>query len=350
METLAYLHLALAHEAPLDADSSASTATWESLKLFGRGAVDYIWWTQKKLSTTATVSLLSLSVTLGILGMASQALAAVQEGDRGTEVTTVQQRLQELGYFKANITGYFGPLTKEAVMQFQQAKGLVPDGIVGENTLTALGGQSQTRSKAMRLPSPSPVRRLSPNPVRESATRILQLGDRGRQVSVLQESLAAAGFPSSTNGIFDEKTQKAVMRFQQAKGLVVDGIVGPQTLAALPAVGGSNPSSTARITRRRSTPRTSTTTRSNTSRTTANRSTPNPTANRSTPKPTATRLNISSSTINRSSTQALQKRLQELGFYQGEIDGIWGPQSQAALEAAQRVYDVNATDTQQGRI
>ncbi|MEW6497680.1 MAG: peptidoglycan-binding protein [Cyanobacteriota bacterium] len=393
METLAYLHLATANEAPLDIDYSAWTATGESLKQFGRSTLDYLW-TQKKLSTTATVSLVSLTLSLTLLGMATQALAVVQQGDRGEEVTAVQQRLQQLGYYKTTVTGYFGSLTKEAVIQFQQAKGLVPDGIVGANTLAAMGGQPQPTSKSGKLPSPKPVT--------ETSVRILRLGDKGRQVNVLQESLAAAGFPGRVNGIFDEATQKVVMRFQQAKGLTVDGVVGPQTWAALPAVGGSNPSSRARNTSNRttsrntgdrttpkntsnrtnrtnsanrSTPRTTSnrttsvnsanrsTPRTTSNRTTsvnsANRSTPrtasNPTspsnsANRSTPTATAIRLNPPSNVINLSTTGTLQKRLKELGFYSGAIDGIWGPQTQAAVEAAQRAYGVKPSDIAKGSL
>jgi peptidoglycan hydrolase-like protein with peptidoglycan-binding domain len=278
METLAYLHLALAHEAQADTDYTASISTWENQKLFAR-------FNQQKLSTSAALPLLSLMVALGVIGMASQALALVQEGSSGAEVTSLQQRLQQLGYFKANITGFFGSVTKEAVIQFQQAKGLTPDGIVGTNTEAALGEQPKS----------------SPQPVSESSNGILQLGDRGSQVSVLQESLAAAGFSGGATGIFDEATQDAVRRFQQAKGLMVDGIVGSQTRAALPAIGGSTPAS----------------------------ATGNGTS----------RLNI----------QALQRRLQEQGFYRGLIDGIWGPQTQAAVEAAQRAYKVSAADLKNGR-
>jgi peptidoglycan hydrolase-like protein with peptidoglycan-binding domain len=381
METLSYLHLALAHEAPIDPDYTALASSWENLKQFSRGAINQLW-NQPKLSTRAAVSLLSISIALGILGMANQASAAVQEGDRGAEVTSVQQRLQELGYFKANITGFFGPLTKQAVIQFQQAQGLEPDGIVGTSTLTALGGQSQSNSKPARVQSSKTL--SSPKSAREASRRFLQLGDRGSEVTALQDSLEAAGFPGGANGIFDAATQKAVMRFQQAKGLMVDGIVGPQTWAALPAIGGPNPSSprrsstnrsttrtttnrsTPRATTNRSTPRTTTnrstprattnrsttrtTTNRSTPRTTTSRSTPTDTTNRSTPRTPVSRLSTPSNRPNSSITEALQKRLKEMGFYQGEIDGIWGPQTQAAVEAAQRSYDVSASDIEKGRL
>jgi peptidoglycan hydrolase-like protein with peptidoglycan-binding domain len=218
METLAYLHLALAHEAPADTDETAAISGWESPKLL-------TWLNQQKLSTGTALHLLSLAVALGVLGMAHQASAAVRQGDRGKEVSTLQERLQELGYFKADVTGYFGSLTKEAVRQFQQDKGLTPDGVVGTNTEAALHGQASQ----------------SLQPISESSNGTWQLGDRGERVSTIQKRLALAGLSSGDKGVFDEATQDAVRQFQQTKGLKVDGIVGDRTLAALPEIGASEP-------------------------------------------------------------------------------------------------------------
>ncbi len=217
METLAYLHLALVNEASADTDYSPLIFSWD-LKLFKR--LD-----RYKLSTRATIYLLSISVAVSLLGMANQALALVQEGDRGSEVIALQQRLKQLGYFQGNVTGYFGSLTKQAVISFQQAKGLTADGLVGTNTQASLGDKLSSK----------------PQPVQEPAQDILQLGDRGSQVSTLQESLAVAGFRSGVNGIFDEATQNAVKRFQQAKGLTVDGVVGSPTASSPFSLARSSP-------------------------------------------------------------------------------------------------------------
>jgi hypothetical protein len=53
-------------------------------------------------------------------------------------------------------------------------------------------------------------------------------------IAELQRALAAAGFPPGpADGVFGERTQAAVVAFQQANGLPVDGIVGPETAEAL---------------------------------------------------------------------------------------------------------------------
>lgn len=57
----------------------------------------------------------------------------------------------------------------------------------------------------------------------------LSLGDRGRQVKLLQEKLNAAGADLETDGEFGRGTLAAVMDFQATNGLTVDGIVGPRT-------------------------------------------------------------------------------------------------------------------------
>lgn len=53
-------------------------------------------------------------------------------------------------------------------------------------------------------------------------------------VAELQRRLSALGFdPGPIDGVYGRRTIAAVKTFQKAKGLTVDGIVGPQTIAAL---------------------------------------------------------------------------------------------------------------------
>ena len=61
----------------------------------------------------------------------------------------------------------------------------------------------------------------------------LTLGDRGRQVKLLQEKLNANGAHLKTDGEFGRGTLAAVMAFQASKGLTVDGLVGKKTRQAL---------------------------------------------------------------------------------------------------------------------
>jgi peptidoglycan hydrolase-like protein with peptidoglycan-binding domain len=62
--------------------------------------------------------------------------------------------------------------------------------------------------------------------------RVLKLSRplmEGSDVKKLQESLQKAGITVSVDRVFGPGTDKAVKEFQQKKGLMVDGIVGPKT-------------------------------------------------------------------------------------------------------------------------
>jgi peptidoglycan hydrolase-like protein with peptidoglycan-binding domain len=244
METLAYLHLSLADEAPTD---TADVFTLESLKLFE-------WFKQPKLAAHARIYFLSLVVILSILGMAGGALAqALRQGDRNPEVTLVQERLRELRYFYEFPDGIFGPATRDAVIRFQQDNGLVPDGIVGQETQAALFGQGRPfrpqRFDVLPLPTTEPPPSYTEldlaREIPSALTRIqlLQRGDRDPDVRRLQQELRRRGFnPGPIDGIYGLETERAVREFQREQGLSVDGVAGSETLTALELIPGVNPS------------------------------------------------------------------------------------------------------------
>lgn len=65
---------------------------------------------------------------------------------------------------------------------------------------------------------------------------VLKRGSSGPDVLSLQSILKQLGFdPNSVDGVFGSGTEAAVIAFQQSKGLAPDGIVGPNTMAALQA-------------------------------------------------------------------------------------------------------------------
>jgi murein L,D-transpeptidase YcbB/YkuD len=63
---------------------------------------------------------------------------------------------------------------------------------------------------------------------------IVKVGSRGEEVKTAQNLLKQKGFyTASVNGVFDNKTRAAVIKFQKSKGLRADGVIGNRTLAAL---------------------------------------------------------------------------------------------------------------------
>ena len=53
-------------------------------------------------------------------------------GTRGDDVKELQEMLHEGGFLEASSTGFFGKMTKEAVVKFQKEGGLNPSGFFGE--------------------------------------------------------------------------------------------------------------------------------------------------------------------------------------------------------------------------
>lgn len=67
---------------------------------------------------------------------------------------------------------------------------------------------------------------------------VLQQGSSGPEVTALQTKLKQLGFdPKGVDGNFGSGTESALIAFQKSKGLTADGIVGPNTLAALQSDG-----------------------------------------------------------------------------------------------------------------
>ncbi|MFD0556988.1 peptidoglycan hydrolase-like protein with peptidoglycan-binding domain [Stackebrandtia endophytica] len=125
----------------------------------------------------------------------------LKSGSSGVAVVTLQHFLNANNAGLA-ADGQFGPATNTAVRNFQSAKGLSVDGVVGPQTWSAL-------------------------------LVTVRNGDSGNAVKALQTQLNRHGANLAVDGQFGPATTTAVRNFQTAKKLGVDGIVGPQTWAAL---------------------------------------------------------------------------------------------------------------------
>jgi lysozyme len=74
----------------------------------------------------------------GVRAKREPSSGVMSKGSRGGEVLAAQNKLRTLGYYDGALDGNFGVGTEAAVLAFQSAKGLAPDGVVGPQTLRAL--------------------------------------------------------------------------------------------------------------------------------------------------------------------------------------------------------------------
>jgi peptidoglycan hydrolase-like protein with peptidoglycan-binding domain len=153
---------------------------------------------------------------------------ALNLGDSGAQVRELQQDLQQLGYFRVNPTGYFGPTTQEAVARFQQDYRIRPSGVADSQTLgaitTALGGQN---------PGQNPEQNYGQNYGCSTTGDICQ-GERSQRVTVVQQRLQNLRFfNGDITGYYGPATRDAVAQFQRYYGLETTGFVNYQTWQAL---------------------------------------------------------------------------------------------------------------------
>ena len=177
--------------------------------------------------------------------------SSLKKGDSGDSVRALQRRLKELGYYTGSVDGDFGENTDKAVRAFQQNNGLTVDGKVGSKTMTKLNSSSAVRASVAtatpkRTATPTPKRTATPRPTATKTPKptstpnlsreiYLRDGSSGNDVKRLQERLISLGWLTGTaTSNYGGAVEAAVIAFQKkTSGLYDDGVAGPETLRAL---------------------------------------------------------------------------------------------------------------------
>ena len=163
----------------------------------------------------------------------------LREGDSGEWVTYAQGLLTNAGYPPqgGQENDHFGPMTKEAVRDFQGAHHLTVDGVIGRRTWDAFEHAGSGSSGGGTGHDTG----YGGYDVVEGDHPTLHRGHGGTWVEYAQGLLTSGGHPPSdhlTDGRFGPNTEEAVTRFQQAHHLSADGVIGQRTWAALEGGGG----------------------------------------------------------------------------------------------------------------
>ena len=156
-------------------------------------------------------------------------MQVLRRGDVGPAVAEIRATLIALGLLsgQAGDGDAFDSQVEHAVRAFQQQRGLITDGLVGQATYASL------RAATYQL-GDRPLAYLVSHPM------------TGDDVATLQERLLELGFDAGRHtGVFDQQSEQALRNFQREYGLTSDGICGAETVRALrqlkPKVRGGRP-------------------------------------------------------------------------------------------------------------
>jgi len=161
----------------------------------------------------------------------------LRKGLTNSEVTQLQQKLRELGFFTyPTNTGYYGTVTEEAVKAFQQAHNIETLGMVGPQTREALNG---TKTEEQKNIETEKQKNEETENTTTTFTQTLKKGNNNETIKQLQQKLRTLGFFSylTNTGYYGTVTEQSVKDFQCVQNIVCTGtptetgwgVVGPKT-------------------------------------------------------------------------------------------------------------------------
>ena len=227
-----------------------------------------------------------------------------RNGDYASEVSIIQEALEELDLYYADITGHFGNKTERAVKLFQKKYGLPQTGVADEITLSRLYEEADIDD--------APVVSESIGPAYATDTT-LRRDSTGSAVRKLQEDLHELDFYDGViSGKYGGLTQEAVRLFQKKHGLDADGIAGPKTLKKIASLMGESTESEIPAIGSNLSPVLQTGT-------------------------TTLRHGMQGDAV-----EKLQEDLDELDYYTGSVTGKYGNLTKEAVRLFQRDYDLTS--------
>ena len=125
--------------------------------------------------------------------------------------------LKSYGYYDGKLDGNFGSGSKKALVLFQGANNLSPDGVLGQKTCKLLLNKNIIVANNQKDDEIINVENSYSQEIYDAQVKLKNLGL----------------YTSTVDGINGPGTKRAIRQFQEKAGLNIDGVFGPLTLAAL---------------------------------------------------------------------------------------------------------------------
>lgn len=220
----------------------------------------------------------------------------LKNGSEGAAVTALQSALAELGYLEEeDVDGKFGSKTEDALKVFQKRNGLTQDGIASQDLQLKLYEDTPKDTRGYR----QYVRTVPP-----VAGAVIREKSKGEPVTKLQTRLKELGYyEGELTGVCDENTVAAIKLFEGKHGLVADGEMSAADQQVLYGATAMEASVVV---------------------------TPSPTP---TVQPPTKTLRPGDKD---EEVKLLQQRLKDLGYYTGNITGVYNDATTEAVKAFQK--------------
>ena len=220
----------------------------------------------------------------------------LKNGSEGAAVTALQSALAELGYLEEeDVDGKFGSKTEDALKVFQKRNGLTQDGIASQDLQLKLYEDTPKDTRGYR----QYVRTVPP-----VAGAVIREKSKGELVTKLQTRLKELGYyEGELTGVCDENTVAAIKLFEGKHGLVADGEMSAADQQVLYGATAMEASVVV---------------------------TPSPTP---TVQPPTKTLRPGDKD---EEVKLLQQRLKDLGYYTGNITGVYNDATTEAVKAFQK--------------
>ena len=263
----------------------------------------------------------SKGVATQIKTLSPVAGVTMKMNNTGALVGELQQRLKDLGYYKAKITNKYDTNTKSAVLAFQKKNGIKADGWAGAETRDLLASNNALAANEDPTPTPSPEPTPTEVPEYEEPKTTVRSGSKGEDAGTVQARLKTLGYYRGViDGEFGRASVNALKNFQEANGLKSDGVAGKDTYKVLFSAS-AIPYTEAE--------------------TAAPTAAPTPTA-----APAAsTAWTTLREGMKGTEVKQLQENLIRLGYLSGKADGSYGEQTAAAVREFQKQNGLTADGT-----
>jgi hypothetical protein len=169
------------------------------------------------------------SVPLAASGHTAPVVPA-NEAPHPVAIADIQRALGKRGLYDGAVDGVWGTKTDAAVRAFLQTSGskLAP----------------QPNDALLRAIEAAPAKHSERTPRSDAIATLIGVSTRGLpmpngRIRAVQQALAAFAYgPVAPTGVEDQETREAIARFEQSRGLPVDGRIGERVLRELATLTG----------------------------------------------------------------------------------------------------------------